>query len=678
MDVVKRAKAQFTNDKEHWEKIFLKARDDLYFLSDEENAQWDEKSVTVRRKSGLPTITIDQLSQFVHQVVNDVRMNTPTIRISPHGGGADIETADIISGLIKDIEYNSCADEAYDAALDFSVKSSIGFIRIDHDYDGEGFDQALCIRRVINPLCVFLDYRSIESDGSDAKHAFVLEDIPVEKFKKEYPKFDPIPFSDNVDEKKTTDESTVTIAEYFVIEENQVEIGIINGQVEEVREGVEYEQTRMIERRTVKRYKLSGADILEETTFPGEYIPLIPVYGEEAWEDGERKLLSLIRKSKEAQRMFNYWKSVETQILMKSPKSPIIAAVGQTEDFMEDYQNPDKAMVLRYNPVEVNGQFMPPPNPLPMPQLPVGIVNAARASVDDIKASMGMYNAAIGQRSNESSGVAINARKVEGEVAVFHFGDNLARSITQVGRVLVSALPAIYDTPRTVRVIDPEGNNDLVGINGARVDGQEQDYYLTNGKYSVRVELGPSFTTQRQEAAQFYTDIFTKQPQLMEIAGDLLFKYMDMPGAQALSDRLKRVIPPNVLGENESEQDPEKMQLTQALEQSKQVILKLTQEMETLQEDVSTKQAELQLKAQSEAASVEQDQVKNELEVLKLQLEEKKVMLEAEVKREELALKRTELELKQQEVQLSFIEAAKEPATPPPIAGNQAAYYQGD
>jgi len=337
---------------------------------------------------------------------------------------------------------------------------------------------------------------------------------------------------------------------------------------------------------------------------------------------------------------------------MKAPQAPIMAAEGQVDDYAADWMNPSKAAVLRYKTTDADGNPVAMPQRLEPPTIPTGVVNASRGAVDDIKATMGMYNASIGQRSNETSGVAINQRKVEGEVAVFHFGDNLARSIAQVGRILVSAIPVVYDTPRTVRVVDIENKHDLVGINGMMVEGQEKQYDLTNGKYSVRVELGPSFTTQRQEAAQFFTDIVTSQPKLMDVAGDLLFHYMDMPGAQALSERFKRIIPPQIRGDDEQQdQDPEKLQMAQQLQESQMIIQTLQAEMKKLQDDVSTKQAEVQIKAQSEMNKAEQDSTKNELEVLKLQLEEKKIIVDSEIKAAELALKQRELNLKEFEAQ---------------------------
>lgn len=641
-DIIESAKTKATTAKDYWSGIYEKASEDLYFLSDEPGSQWESADFESRKRKSRPTLTIDQLTQFVNQVSNDIRMNTPSINVIPHSGGADIETAEIYQGLIRDIEQDSSADDAYDYAVNCAIKCGIGFIRIDHDFVGDGFEQELVVERVVNPFAVYIDPDSVNPDGSDAKCAFVFDEISKEDFQKRWPDQNAISFQGDEDE-----DDYITICEYFEVYEEPYTIAqLSDGSVSEYSEGVEAVQTRQATRRTVKRYKLSGDAVLEETTFPGEYIPIIPVYGEEAWRDGQREIHSLIRKAKDPQRRYNYWASTEAEILMKSPKATIIAVGGTTEQYAEDYLNPDKAAVLRYDQTDSKGNPAPPPQINPGPQVPSGIVNAMRQAADDIKSTLGLYNAFIGQRSNETSGVAINQRKMEGDRAVFHFGDNLVRSITQVGRILVSAIPSIYDTPRMVRIIGKEDDSDQVGINGAMAPEQEQSYMLADGQYSVRVTTGASFATMREESADFFQKVIQSQPQLMEVAGDLMFKYMDFPGAQALAERMKKMIPPNLLDDN---QDPQVMALSQENEQLKQAIQQIQGEAQVIQRQLQDKQAEIQLKMQAEAADAEEGQAKQQIEVMKLQLEERKLELEYQFKQQEIALKERELDLKEQE-----------------------------
>lgn len=661
-DIIKRAQDNYQRDKSHWADIYDRARDDLKFLSDDDNAQWDSKDYDARVKTGRPALTVDQLSQFVHQVANDIRMNTPTINIIPAGTEANIETATIFKGLIRNIEYISNADDAYDTASLNSIKCSIGFIRIDHDYvDDKSFEQELLIKREINPLSILIDCDSTACDGRDMKHATILDSILVSEFKKQYKGKEPSSFGESESKEKKNDEY-VTIAEYFEFDENVKTIGINElGEVEDVIDGKDYKTTRPVKNKIVKRYKLSGADVLEETTFPGKYIPIVPVYGEEAWIDGKRNIFSLIRKSKQAQQMYNLWKSLETELLQKQPNAPIMVAEGQIEDYADDWKNPAKAMALRYKTTDAKGKEVPPPQRLAPPTIPTGIVGAARSTVDDIKATMGLYNASIGARSNETSGVAIQARNQEGDVATFHFNDNLIRSITQVGRILVCAAPEIYDTARIVRIIGEEDEPQEVGINGQMAEDQEEVYDLTKGIYDVRVVTGAPFTTRRQEAVTFFSDIVAKQPELMQVMGDLLFKNMDFAGAPAMAERMKKVIgaanPQLLEDDTQKEIDPEKQQMAVALEQGQKMIQQLQNQMQemaadaqteinTLQMELDNKERELEIKSGSEMTKASAEDRKMDIEILKVKIEQKKAEDEYRFKMAALAIKDKELELR--------------------------------
>ena len=649
-DIVKIAKDKLAADKETWGDIYKKAREDAKFLSDDDYAQWDEADYTSRVNSGRPALTIDQLGQFVHQVANDIRINTPTINVIPAGLESDQGTAEAYKGIIKGIEYASSADNAYDAAVFNAIKQSIGFIRVDHDYvDEESFDQELKIKRVVNPLSCWLDGASIEVDGSDAKHGTIIEKIRVSEFKRQYPGKDVACFEVDGDTYNHQDDEFISIAEHFVIEEKEKTISIDdNGKVIDVEEGAPVKKVRKVKERKVMRYKLSGADVLEETSFPGKYVPLIPVYGEENWIDGKRFIFSLIRKSKGAQRMFNYWKSLETELLMKAPQAPVIAAEGQVEDYAADWLNPSKAAVLRYKTTDLQGNQVGAPQRLEPPTIPTGVVNASRGAVDDIKATMGIYNASLGMRSNEQSGVAIAQRKQEGDVATYHFSDNLSKSITHVGRVLVCAIPEIYDTARVLRIIGEEDEPKEIGVNGEMVEGQEKPIDLKKGKYDVRVVTGASYTTLRQESVAALQSVFQASPDLMSIMGDLYFKYADFAGAQAMANRMKKVVDPKFLEPDEREEeepqiDPEKEQMAQVIQQG-------LAELQTLQAETAQKENLAQMdKAQSELkAQYDALKAQEQISVLKIQSLEKdllitKLQYEADLKAQQQAIE-TELE----------------------------------
>lgn len=634
-NIVEKAISLYKTDKNHWDPIYTSAKHDLDFLSDDPSMQWPDEEYQDRLDSGKAALTIDYLTQFVHQVANNIRMNTPSINPIPAGSGAQIETAKMLKGLIRKIEYNSCADAAYDNGATSAVKCSIGFVRVDHDFvDDDSEDQELKILKVINPFLIFMDSESIESDGRDQHHCNVLEMIKVKDFRKKYPDNEVASFDqDSGADRSWNDEDEITLSEFFVKETTK-------------KETIETDRKKRATKRTktthkIWRYKLSGKEVLEKTWFPGEYIPVVPFYGEEAWNNGKRRLHSLIRKSKPAQYMFNLMQSVEAEILLKQPIAPIMTPAGLIENYADDWKNPSKAMALRYDSTDADGNpIAAKPERLMPPQVPTGIVQASQEAIQNIKATMGIYDNTLGQKGQEVSGRAINARKIQGDVATFHYGDNAVRSITQVGRIIVCAAGEIYDTPRTVSVLDDEDKSQEIGLNGLKVDGQKDTHDLSKGKYDVRVITGASFTTRRQESASFYEDLIKTDPEMMKVAGDLLFSNMDIEGAQQMAARMKKIIPPQLLdSEDGKEQDPQVMALQKQLQQAQQIIQAGAGELQKLQQQVDEKNSRTQIdmmEAQTKAQSAKIDGL---VKMMKLGLDSDKNDIDQEKNAGDLAIK---------------------------------------
>jgi hypothetical protein len=586
--------------KNYWGDIYREAEDDLRFSVGEDH--WSSTDKTNR--DGRPCLVINQLPQFIHQVTNDMRQNTPSINVLPISGGSDIETAKIFKGLIRNIEYESGGDEIYDTAGEYAVKCSIGFIEVEHDYESDdSFKQKLYLKRVQNPLSVYIDPASVECDGSDAEWGYKLTLIRKDEFERNWPGKRFISFDSEI--KEPSKGEAITICEFYKKEYTTIEKMMAeDGSMIDPVEGKEGRK-RKLKKTTIKRYKFSGEDLLDEATFPGQYIPLVPVYGEEVWVDGKRRLLSLIRQSKDAQRKYNHWASKESEILAMAPIAPVMAAFGQTEDFADEWTNPGgKNMVLRYHARDVTtGEALPVPQRLAPPPIPTGIINAMQGAKEDIKSTMGLYDASLGKRSNETSGVAIQARKQEGDVATFHFADNRNRSIMQVGRILVCAIPEIYDTSQIIRIIGEEDEPKMVGVNGMLQPEQKRHFDLRKGKYDVRVSTGASFTTKRQEAATLFGEVIKGNPEMLAIIGDLWAKNLDVPGAEAMAARLHKSVNPALLSDDEQKKrmeqpaapDPEKQQMQQVIQQMQAQMAEMQAALKSKQVDDQVKIGKLEL-----------------------------------------------------------------------------------
>lgn len=610
--------------------------------------QWPDKIKEDRKREGRPCLTINRLPTFIRQVVNDGRQNTPQIKVKPVDDNGDEETAEILNGLIRNIEYSSQADIAYDTALESAVTCGMGFFRICTEYSGDDeFTQDIRIKRVTNPLAVVFDANSESIDGSDWQHAFLIDWITKDEYKRRYKGKDKDvrSFSSEIDGTEKVDSGLIRIAEMYevietpgkllmlsdgtVITEEQYlavdsEYGIpVKDLMESM--GVSFARERKTTKRSVKQ-RILGADILEENDWAGRYIPIVPVFGDEVFYEGKRYLKSLIRDAKDAQQMLNFWRTASTELVALAPKAPFI---GPTGAFKTDAKKWATANVKSWPYIEHDGGIMPQRQPFAGP--PAGALQEALNASDDIKSIMGIYDASLGAKSNETSGRAIMARQREGDVSTFHFIDNLAKSIGHGGRVLVDLIPKIYDTARVVRVLGLDGESKTIKVNEAHQDeetGVERIYDLKAGKYDVAVETGPSFTTQREEAANQMIELLRAFPQAAPVIGDLLAKNLDWPGADEIAKRLQAMLPPQIKAAEGNGMPPEAQaritQLEQQLQQGIGVFQQMKQELQALKQDKAIDSAKVQVdayKAETERmAKVQMPTVENILGLVQSQL----------------------------------------------------------
>lgn len=603
--------------------------------------QWPVKIRSQREAEGRPCLTINRLPSFMRQVTNEMRQNKPAIKVHPVDDDASEETAEILNGLIRAIEYQSNADVAYDTAGGHAVAGGYGYFRISTDYAfDDGFDQDIKIERVANPLNVWGDPASTASDSSDWNTAFVSEMLKEAEFKKRYPGADLSGFDGSAEEGSELwwADDSIRIAEQWTREEvTKTLLKLSDGSVMyedaflKIKDMLDVMQITVEGDRETKSHKvtqriITGKEVLETNKWAGKYIPIIPVYGDEVNIEGKRHFISLIRSSKDAQMMFNFWRTASTELVALAPKVPFIGRKGA---FNSDAEKWATANTQSHAYMEFDGPEAPQRQPFA--GVPAGALQESLNASDDMKAIMGIFDSALGARSNETSGVAIRARQRESDVSTFNFIDNLSRAIKHAGRVVVDLIPAVYNAPRIIRIIHEDGKNESVKINQehiAEAPGQEQGqagqqmpgqqtpqgqgeqteqaefnagmvklYDLTVGKYDVTCEVGPSYATKREEAAEQMMSFVQAIPAAGQMAGDLIAKNLDWPGAEEIADRLKTMLPPQAQGQNPIIQQLQQ-QMQQMDGQAKQAVGQLQQQLQQMQQQAQATEQDKALDAE--------------------------------------------------------------------------------
>lgn len=606
----------------------VEAMSDLRFLKGD---QWPEKQRRQREADGRPVLTINRLPTFLAQVTNDQRQNRASIKVSPVGVNQDPMTAEVVRGMVRHIEYASSADAAYDTAVNSAAAIGFGYWRLVTEYENElSFNQELRIKRIRNPFTVYGDPGSVEVDGSDSEFWIISEKMSKGKFKADYPSatvtlagFD----SRRAGEGDLTWISSdfVRVAEYYRIEREPVTICLLSdgsvikkgdpipepqpqqpdptqaqgqpgqtppGQQTPVATAAQPPQppqaapaplTVVQERQTyIKKimwYKMTPCEILESTEIKCKWIPVFPVYGTEIDIDGKVYRSGMVRNAKDPATMYNFWMTSATEEVAMRPKVPYIGAKGQFEGYEKRWAsaNSRSYSYLEYNPVEINGQLAPPPARQSMIDVPVGVLAMANHAADNIKATTGLFDSSLGASGNAQSGKQEIAQQRQGSTANAHYFDNFQKTLRQCGRCVMDMIPHYYDTKRLILVRGDDGKAKSVYINDWNEAAQKVMNDIRVGQWDIAVTTGPSYATMRAEAADSMIQTAKNWPKLMDVAGDKVISAMDWPGSEEIAERVKRTIPPEIVGPEDGQQAVPP-QAQQEIAQLKQQVQTLTQE----------------------------------------------------------------------------------------------------
>lgn len=566
--------------------------EDLKFRhGDSDNGyQWPNAIKNSRDIDQRPCLTMNIVRQHNLMIVNEAARNKSSIKIMGTGGGASAESANIFKWLIRHIEYQSTAQDAYEVARNFQVDGGIGHWRIVTRYETpETFDQEIYIVPVPDPLSIFYDPDAKQADKSDGRFAFVFDIVPKEEFRDAYPEL-----IDLIGEQPLGTGSTggdwlpkdhIMVAEYFRKVEIKDELVGFVGQdgvrrallkskmPQDVYDGLVADTTtrrRDTWTQQIEWFLIIGDRIVDQVIWPGKYIPLIPVIGEETLIEGLMDRKGHTRAMKDAQRMYNYNASSQTEFVALQTKVPWLAASKAIENF-QGYWNTANTINHSYLPFnhydESNPEMpIPPPQRLEPPNFAPGFESGMQTAFNQMMMTSGQYQNQMGMQGNERTGKAIQERQEQSDTSTYHFQNNYGRALRNTGKQLIDLIPKVYDTKRIRRLTNDEGDEIDVEIDPAQAQALQvlQDHQgqvirrIFNpgvGMYDVAADVGPAQGTKRQEVVEQLGMFLTQAPALTAVIGDLLLKNMDFDEAQEAARRLRRMVPPQALGQGPSQSE---------------------------------------------------------------------------------------------------------------------------
>jgi hypothetical protein len=565
-DVREEYESGFNKDKQNQDEGYL----DLKYVAGDPAVHWDPDALQQRTDEARPTLIVNQCPQFVRQVTGDIRQMRPAIKVMPIDDHASQGmAAKELPSLIRYVERRSGAAGIYFAAADQAVGAGIGHFMIAHEYAAQKtFAQEIRIVPIPDGLAVVWDPDSVLPDRSDADFCFVPWDMSQRAFKRKYPDKNSAPFSTSAEATFSSwvTDDCVRVSLYFRKRKCMLKlVEMPDGKIFDVTDDAEQASQltlaggKLKEREGHKVYRLlvSAHEILEEAEeWPGPDIPVVPMIGEEIIIGRQVTRRGVVRVLRDVQRIYNYAISTQTEIIALQPKAPYIGTRKQFEKYVDQWEtaNSRNWPYLEYTP----DGAAPPPQRAQPPAASQGLSELQQETTNAMYAATGIYPSALGAKSNETSGKAIMARQREGDTGTYVYIDGFGRAVQRAGQIIVNMAPNIYDTHRRLQIAGDDGKPDQIEFNKKMLGDNGLTHQtlndLTVGAYEVTIEMGPSFSTKREEAREGMTEMLRALgPQAGGMFLDLFVKAQDWPLADKIAERARMMLPPNIRQKEDAE-----------------------------------------------------------------------------------------------------------------------------
>jgi hypothetical protein len=557
-------------------------QDDKEFVYE---SQWTEAESTQFATLNKPEIQINKIHGAIRKITGQQRSIDPQIKVMAKDFvSSDDEQAlianqkkiNLLQNLIRTISYDSQAKLAYARAFENALTSGFGALMIKTDYvDERSFDQRPFIDSVPFEMA-FFDVKAEKPTKSDSKYCGYYKSINKTDFEREYPDVPPTapsyPSFENQGDFLWYDKDQITLVYYYKreykkrtlykltdnttmfkdeYEQRQKEIAQahvdLNTQlgVNDINEKIlaDIADKREVDDYKVYCYKLIGHKVLERWEWPSKKMPMVFVDGDSYYSKGRQHTQSFVYHARDIQRFLNYCAVEIADALQKGRRETWTGTPEMIKGFTQQWKMPSNVQgILQYNTQRDGSR----PQSIPPSEVPQSLSNTYQQLIVDLQQSMGTdpnlnRNNATSFNGAES-GIAIANRIREGSVASYIFQDNLVRAMEEIGQIILSLIPKLYDTTRNVMLTKQDGEQTQEGINVPQEDNTVQND-MTKGEYHVIIEVGPSYELQKQEYLKILIGLVGTNPQIFPLVADLVADNIDIGNRQQLVERLKSLVP---------------------------------------------------------------------------------------------------------------------------------------
>lgn len=475
-----------------------------------------------------PKPEFNKVGKQVHKFTGEWENNRFDVRFKPDDGVSSKEDAELLNGLYRKDFRRSDGPDAVDNAVTEMAKGGFSAFRLKTEFlDDEDLENNLQ-RIVWEPIynaysSVIFDANAKRYSKIDAKHVTYLEQLTREAAVEEWGEkvdsaFDP----PNQRRFQWSSTKMVWIGHFYEVRIDKTEAitfkdplggtktifkDEFKAHLDDLADsGFEEVSRKKIKRRSIWKTIISGSEILEEAVrIPGKFLPIIPMYAYRSYVDGQEYWYGLVRKKKDANRLFNMGASGLMEAAATTSKDMPIFTAAQ----VEGRENTINEIHLgAHNHLVINDLFDNAGNP--MPPMPAGVWAASRVDANSA-AVMQMTSDFIREESNGNiqevndlrmSGRALNEVKQSADIETFPIMNNIAKSLAYSGKVYRSMAADVYDSQRVMNIIDRDGGEDTTILFDIVIDKEtgKAKYIndVTKGSFEVFVDMGPTFASRKE------------------------------------------------------------------------------------------------------------------------------------------------------------------------------------
>jgi len=628
---------------------------EAHLFVDTRDGQWEQD--VIKSRTDQPRYTFDMVNPVIDQLAGEIDKADFDSKVRPAGGEASEETADILDGMIRNIENISNASTIYSNAARNMITSGVDGWRVVQKFiDGNSFDQDLIIEPIHNFVDrVWFDPGAEKQDKSDANYCYVLQAMTKDAYDDTFPKGGSQSLSDgrdsNVLHHKKDDIivgqiyfkefKTVTIHRMTNLAVYEEDENFKKVRDELAADGVTIDKSRKREKTIVMiRTFDAGGWLDEERKTVFSHIPVVPIYANYKIVENKAIYRGAVEKLLDPQRVLNYSMSREIAEGALAPRAKYWMTnkqVGSHKDTLQTMNtNQDPVQIYEHDP-----QVQGPPQQNGGAPINPGLREISNGMRVMIQLSAGLPDATMGTNPGLQSGVAIESLQERGDTGTRKYFTSMEMGICHTDRILIDAMPIVYDsTERQVRILGEDGTFDMKVLNKEILDKETKKKVMLNdlskGTYDVTCKAGKSFKSRQSETVAGMLEIAAVDPTIMQTGGDVFLSNLTAPGSDILAERKRNDL-------FKAGQIPEKQW---TVEEKQQVI-----EAQQAAQNQPPQPDALMVAAQAEVQKAQAETQKAQIEGLKVQLQGQKDQFELSERQANFQLAQNEQQRKNAETQ---------------------------